>query len=129
MISKMLGAPFGGTTRAGHQGVEFLALSSITPPNFEVGGGSCFPSRVVVPLGEPGTPVICCAAALDAPAALRRVATAARVAANFPFLLKCYLLVGFSPRTYNARWILAEITTRPPLAILPFHIRSRNCQK
>ena len=30
----------------------------ITPPNFGSGGGSCFPSMVVVALGEPGLPVV-----------------------------------------------------------------------
>ena len=42
MMSRTLGAPFGGTIRGGHQGVESLALSLITPPNFGGGGGSCF---------------------------------------------------------------------------------------
>src|SRR5213079_1580332 len=63
MMSSTLGAPLGGTTRGGHQVFESLALSLITPPNFGGGGGSCFPSIVVVALGEPGTPVTCCAAA------------------------------------------------------------------
>jgi hypothetical protein len=31
----------------------------ITPPNFGGGGGSYFPSSVMVALGEPGTPMIC----------------------------------------------------------------------
>ena len=57
MIRRTLGAPLGGTTRGGHQGLESLELSLITPPNFGGGGGSCFPSMVVVALGEPGTPV------------------------------------------------------------------------
>ena len=63
MMSSTFGAPLGGTTRGGHQGLESLALSLITPPNFGGGGGSCFPSIVIVALGEPGVPVICCAAA------------------------------------------------------------------
>jgi hypothetical protein len=49
--------------RGGHQGFESFALSLITPPNLGGCGGSCFPSMVVVALGEPGTPVICCAEA------------------------------------------------------------------
>jgi hypothetical protein len=63
MMSRMLGAPLGGTTRGGHHGLESVARSLITPPNFDGGGGSCFPSSVVVAPGEPGTPVTFCAAA------------------------------------------------------------------
>src|SRR6516164_7802997 len=59
MISSTFGAPFGGTTRGGHHGVDSEALSLITPPNFGSGGGSCFPVIVVVASGEPGVPVIC----------------------------------------------------------------------
>src|SRR5882724_8420891 len=58
MIRRTLGAPLGGTTRGGHQVFDSLALSLITPPNDSGGGGSCFPSSVIVALGEPGTPVI-----------------------------------------------------------------------
>src|SRR4051794_3956318 len=57
MMSSTFGAPLGGTTRGGHQGVDSAAVSLITPPNFGGGDGSCFPSIVVVALGEPGTPV------------------------------------------------------------------------
>src|SRR5208283_6067177 len=70
MMSKMLGAPFFGTTRGGHQAFESEALSLITPPNFGSGGGSCFPLMVVVALGEPNTPVTWGAEALDAWAVL-----------------------------------------------------------
>src|SRR6202167_6127439 len=66
MMSRMLGAPLGGTTRGGHHGVESLALSLITPPNGIGGGGSCFPSSVIVALGAPGTPLICWARAAGA---------------------------------------------------------------
>src|SRR5258707_11301785 len=59
MISRMLGAPLGGTTRGGHHCLESNALSLITPPNFIGGGGICFPSMATVALGEPGVPVIC----------------------------------------------------------------------
>src|ERR1700722_12476074 len=61
MISNTLGAPLGGTTDGGQYGLESFAVSLITPPNFGGAGGSCFPSIVVVALGEPGVPVICCA--------------------------------------------------------------------
>src|SRR5262249_6137796 len=60
MISSTFGARLGGTTVGGHQGFESLASSLITPSNFAGGGGSCFPSMVVVALGEPGVPVTCC---------------------------------------------------------------------
>jgi len=58
MMSRTLGAFFGGTTRGGHQGVDSEAFSLITPPNFGSCGGSCFPEMVVVALGEPDVPVI-----------------------------------------------------------------------
>src|SRR5512143_840353 len=60
-MSKTLGAPFGGTTRGAHHGFDCRASSLITPPNAGSGAGSCFPSIVVVALGEPGTPVVSCA--------------------------------------------------------------------
>src|SRR6516225_4671838 len=59
MMSSTFGAPFGGTTRGGHHGVDSEAFSLITPPNFGSGGGSCLPVIVVVASGEPGVPVIC----------------------------------------------------------------------
>src|SRR5438132_10191370 len=66
MISSTLGAPFGGTMLGGHHGLESVAFSLITPANIGGGGGSCFPSIVVVALGEPGTPLICWACAVTA---------------------------------------------------------------
>src|SRR5271156_3682216 len=74
MISKTFGAPLGGTMRGGHHGVESVALCLITPPNFGGGGGICFPSMVVVALGEPGTPVTCCARVTFAVASRMQVA-------------------------------------------------------
>ena len=56
MISRMFGAPLGGTMRGGHHGFDCAALSLITPPNSGSGGGSCLPLIVVVAFGEPGTP-------------------------------------------------------------------------
>src|SRR5881227_3736304 len=63
MISRTLGAPFGGTRRDGHHGLESFALSLIAPPNSGGGGGSCLPSIVTVALGDPGVPVVCWAIA------------------------------------------------------------------
>jgi hypothetical protein len=59
MISSTLGAPLGGTTRGAHQALDWSAPCLITPPNFGSGGGSCFPLRLVVALGEPSVPVSC----------------------------------------------------------------------
>ena len=59
MMSSTLGAPFGGTTRGAHQPCDSEAFSLITPPNLGVGGGTCFPSMVIVAPGDPGVPVIC----------------------------------------------------------------------
>src|SRR5262245_19971136 len=63
MISKMLGAPFGGTTVAGQDGVESLASKLIVPLKGDAAGGRYFPSIVVVASGEPGVPVVCWASA------------------------------------------------------------------
>src|SRR6516164_5102573 len=59
MIRRTLGAPFGGTTRAGQYGFDWSACKLISPPNFGGGGGRYLPSIVVVALGEPGVPVVC----------------------------------------------------------------------
>src|SRR5215470_17497399 len=63
MISRTLGAPFGGTTVAGQNGLESFASKLIVPPKGEAGGGRYFPSIVVVASGEPGVPVVCWASA------------------------------------------------------------------
>src|SRR5271168_5014353 len=75
MMRSTLGAPLGGTTRGGHQGVESLALSLITPPNFGGGGGICFPLMVVVASAWPNVPVTCCAAAIRPAKKLTRANT------------------------------------------------------
>src|SRR5438093_10117292 len=77
MMSKMLGAPLGGTMRGAHQAFDWRAPSLITPPNFGSAGGSCFPLMVVVAPGEPGVPVVCICA-------LAEGATAMTAAANIP---------------------------------------------
>src|SRR5689334_15591930 len=79
MMRRMLGAPLGGTTVGGHHGLESTALSLITPPNFGSGGGSCFPSMVVVALAEPGVPVVWTCARAEGAAAMT---AAARIAAR-----------------------------------------------
>src|SRR5262245_30606493 len=63
MISKTLGAPFGGTTVAGQNGLESFESKLIVPPKGGAGGGRYFPSIVVVASGEPGVPVVCWASA------------------------------------------------------------------
>src|SRR5438034_6366843 len=79
MISRTLGAPFGGTTRGGHHGCDSLALSLMTPPNFGGGGGSCMPSIVIVALGEPGVPLICWAFASGKSAAPTTIPNDSRI--------------------------------------------------
>src|SRR5207249_5952664 len=54
MMSRIFGAFLGGTTRGAHHGFDWRASFLMTPPNFGSGGGSCFPSIVVVAPGEPG---------------------------------------------------------------------------
>src|SRR6476469_5917605 len=45
MMSRMLGAPFGGTTCGGQYALESFAEGLMTPPNFGAGFGKYFPSR------------------------------------------------------------------------------------
>src|SRR5437879_4616416 len=78
MISSTLGAPLGGTTVGGQYGLESTAVSLITPPNFGSGGGSCFPSMVVVALGEPGSPVVWTCALAEGVIAMTAAATITR---------------------------------------------------
>src|SRR5882724_9836592 len=75
MMRRMLGAPFGGTTRGGHHGVDSEAFSLITPPNFGSGGGSCFPSMVVVAPGEPGVLVVWICALVEGATAMTAAAS------------------------------------------------------
>src|ERR1043166_2970487 len=82
MIRRMLGALLGGTTVGGHHGLESVAVSLITPPNFGSGGGSCFPSMVVVAPGEPGVPVVWICARVEG-------ATAMTAAASIPLRRIC----------------------------------------
>src|SRR6266480_3807266 len=78
MMSRMFGAPLGGTTRGGQYGLESVAASLITPPKGMGGGGICFPSIVTVASGEPGVPLICCAQAEGATAMATAVSTPPR---------------------------------------------------
>src|SRR5271155_4358359 len=87
MIRSTFGAPLGGTMRGGHQGVESLALSLITPPNFGGGGGSCFPSIVVVASAEPNLPVTCCPYPFAARARNSRVTASNRSTVRSPLTL------------------------------------------
>src|SRR6266481_8790213 len=106
MMSRMFGAPLGGTTRGGHHGLESVAASLITPPNGIGGGGICFPSITTVASGEPGVPLICCvqaegATAITAAASIppRRICRADFIGVNPSFvaylthLSKCNFVV------------------------------------
>src|SRR5258707_15658265 len=101
MIRSTLGAPLGGTTRGVHQGLESLALSLITPPNFGGGGGSCFPSSVVVALGEPGEPVTCCAAATGATVASKNIR---ETTAGWPTNTKPSITISLPLKKHHLKW-------------------------
>src|SRR5271166_2281440 len=53
MISRMLGAPAGGTIRGGHHDLDWAAFRLMVPPNGRLGAGSTSPGIVRVPSGEP----------------------------------------------------------------------------
>src|SRR3954466_201373 len=94
MMSRTLGAPLGGTMVGGHHGLESLEFSLITPPNFGSGAGIWFPSIVVVALGEPDTPVTCCAKLTGGQAALRHspMPIALRIRERNIHRIRCHLL-------------------------------------
>src|SRR5437899_6793826 len=102
MMRSTLGAPLGGTTRGGHQGVESLALSLITPPNLGGGAGSCFPSIVVVASAEPNWPVTCWAVAAGTDRVTGNINAAIRLG------MVCALITDF--RTPSARHIRSLLT-------------------
>src|SRR5450432_3550841 len=108
MMSRTFGAPFGGTMRGGHQVLESLALSLITPPNFGGGGGSCWPLIVVVALGEPRSPVTCCAAA----GAAARMPRPRTVAHALPLVFIVSLL-EWGESNHTRRGVRSEILGLP----------------
>src|SRR5271154_5548484 len=110
MMRSTLGAPLGGTMRGGHHGVESLALSLMTPPNFGGGGGICFPSMVVVALAEPGVPLPCCAFALAATNP-RIVRNAARLRPAFPTPF-INTLLPHSRQRYDSVGVFAEASAK-----------------
>ena len=105
MISRTFGAPFGGTTRGGHQGADSEAFSLITPPNFGSGGGSCLPLMVVVAPGEPSVPVTCCA--LAGPEANKTVQTR-----NSPLAMTRFICM--TPPVYERAFYARGYTTIKP---------------
>ena len=66
----------------------------ITPPNFGSGAGICFPSIVVVALGEPGVPVVWTCAMTEGEAANKAAAKIAHMRISvFVFMgLTCVVL-------------------------------------
>src|SRR6516225_5307880 len=91
-MSRMFGAPFGGTTLGGHQGLESLAVSLITPPNFDSAGGSCLPLMVVVASGVPDGAFS--AAAARPASAMKAAHGRASDLSNFAFMLFLSRLVN-----------------------------------
>src|SRR6516162_4865970 len=84
MIRSTFGAPFGGTRRGGQYCLDWVVLSLMTPPNLGGGAGSWLPGIVVVALGEPGVPVICCARAAPPGASSRQATSADRTRGATP---------------------------------------------
>src|SRR2546430_8475734 len=128
MMSSTLGAPFGGSTRGGQYGFDWAALRSILPPNFGGGGGSCFPSSVIVAAGEPGTPLICCAVAAVATAIPSTAVNPARqrVLVRSTVSSPCrddrprrHDIVPGRPRCPTHGW---PVVPAPPPTVLPFRV-------
>src|SRR5215831_10261896 len=101
MISRTFGAPLGGTTDGGQYGLESLAVSLITPPNFGGSGGNCLPSSVIVALGEPGVPVICWAKAVVVSVITEHAAS--KIVVSFEDVCSGMNLPIFSCESFNPR--------------------------
>jgi hypothetical protein len=102
MISNTLGASFGGTTCGAHHGFDWRASSLITPPNFGSGGGSCFPSIVVVALGDPRGPVTLCEIAALVPIRSNKEAPISPRGTRPLINAKDFLLMCRLPRAFFA---------------------------
>src|SRR6478735_8742194 len=113
MISSTFGAPFGGTTRGGHQVLDSLAVSLITPPNFGGSGGSCVPATVVVPLAAP-TSEVCCS--------IPDVPTAFCVVAGVALASRASFRREVQPAARHAATTPAVIPIRRTLAIAVFGV-------
>src|ERR1022692_708442 len=94
MMSRMLGACLGGTTRGAHQALDLRASSLMTPPNLGSRGGSCLPSMVVVAPGEPSVPVTSTA-----------VAQAAAAIAVTAIKRRTLLLILILVRSFRCSWL------------------------
>src|SRR4029434_4232975 len=103
MISSTLGAPLGGTTFGGQYGLESLTFMLITPPNGAGGGGTYFPSMVVVALGEPGVPVVWTCALAEGVAIIT-------IAAHIPLRrMECFSGIAVSFRGVSRRVFPAQV--------------------
>jgi hypothetical protein len=107
MISKMFGAPFGGTMRGSQHGFESRESRLMTPPNGVGSGGNCFSDlRDVVPAGEHGSEAGCCENAAPAANVVNeRAVSAIRLARAVHLLL---IIPGLQNEMY-----LASIAPRP----------------
>src|SRR5215469_12277451 len=94
MITKMLGAPLGGTTRGGQHGLDSLALRLISPPKGAGGFGRYLPSTVVVAAGEHGVPVVCVTCAYALRETLRSTPRAVPIVRISILLRAILLLIG-----------------------------------
>src|SRR5215472_2681351 len=97
MISTTLGAPLGGTTRAGQWGFDCKALGLISPPNGAGGLGRYLPSMVVVASGEPGAPVVCCAWPVAMPSAKNNAKPRAPRSAGGIKYFKSFIMLPLLP--------------------------------
>src|SRR5262249_45447760 len=115
-----------GTTRAGQPGFDWSTLRLIWPSNFGGGGGRYRPSIVVVASGEPGTPVVCCAAAGADMVAPTNKATSPR--RMFLFVLTgatpLLLTLEGNPRTSESVRYAVSANARSRTIAIPCRIRS-----
>src|SRR4029453_2618978 len=111
MMSRMLGAPLGGTIVGGQPGLESAVVRPIFPGEGAGGGGILVPSRVVVALGEPGVPVVCICAPAEGAIAVTATARIAPVRIRFVDFIGVNLVCCSDVSTNLSRLLRAAYRT------------------
>ena len=103
MISSTFGAPLGGTARGRPPGLRLRGVVLDHAAELGRRAGAASPSMVVVALGEPGTPVVCWAAAMTVVSmTVAMNSKAVTITRFYPHLFPPLCLFPFRKQAYPA---------------------------